>query len=155
MLLYKLISTGWNLCPVKLCMICPDKGGSSHSSSVAQPWIGSLHPFSRSWRNATHAKCANRRRKEELPSNVECCLACWLLCMHIHIQEGKIFQPFTLTHLQREWVNSVCEQWRFGEESNCRLCFIFVFDAQVSKFHLQVRQESMSVVLLFRGRRRP
>lgn len=47
------------------------------------------------------------------------------------------------------------ELQRFGEESNCSLCFIFALDAQVSKLNLQVRQESMlSADHLFRGRRR-
>lgn len=75
----------WKLYCVCLCMIYPDKESSFHPSSVAWAWTGSLHPLSRYWRKAIHAKCANKGRKEELSSAVECCLACWICaCMYTH-----------------------------------------------------------------------
>lgn len=72
------------LCCVWFCMIYPDKGGSFYTSSVMQSRIVSLHALSRYWRNVIHAECANEGSKEELSSAVECCLACWLLCMRTH-----------------------------------------------------------------------
>lgn len=63
MLPYEFISVVWKLCSVWLCVIYPDKEGFFHKSPAAQPLTISLHSFSRYWRNATHAKCANKGRR--------------------------------------------------------------------------------------------
>lgn len=96
------------------------------STHLLQPSLWQHLSFSRYWRNAAHAKRANKGRKEKLPSAVECRLACWLLCTHTHThsfmdtqrdpeggEKGKFFSlTLSLTNGASEFSERAAKIWR-------------------------------------------